>query len=197
MWKLAGLWLNTITVYLARWTGFGSSRNFDPRFSCRRPAAIPPASKKTPSSRKDGSALSMASQLRYHLDTFPLFRWTTFNPLTPSPKLHKQVINIAGAILWEEHRNEEQLPYENRLTIKSRTYCGFCIDRHLVSLEGKGRVYSSLCCGSVSRVSPHTPLHVLLPLSLAPIRSSWLEGPLAYLIVVSFLPTPVSFPPPI
>jgi hypothetical protein len=44
----------------------------------------------------------------------------TFDPLTSSPTLHKQVIVMAGAPLQQGHRNEEQLPYENRLAIESR-----------------------------------------------------------------------------
>lgn len=71
---------------------------------------------------------------------------------------------------------------------RAGTYHGFCIDRHLVSLEGKRRIYGSPCCGSVLRVSPDIPLHTLLPLSLAPLRSSWKVPWPILLLTLSCLP---------
>jgi hypothetical protein len=133
---------------------FDSSRHFEPRFSCRRSAATPPASEKNPSPRKDGSALPTENQPRYHLDAFPLFRRLTLHPLTSSPALHKQVIDMAGVPLRQGHRNEEHLPYENGLAIESRDLSWLLHRSTPGSIKGKRRVTGPPSCGFVLGVAP-------------------------------------------
>jgi hypothetical protein len=103
---------------------------------------------------------------------------------------------MAGVPLRQGHRNEEQLPHKNELAIESRDL-SWLLHRSIPGFfEGKetGLWFAMLwfCLTSItSYPSSHTVAIIFGATSFV------LESPLAHLIVDSFLPTPVSFPPPI
>jgi hypothetical protein len=103
---------------------------------------------------------------------------------------------MAGVPLRQGYRNEEQLPHENRLAIESRDLSWLLHRSTPGFFEGKetGLWFSMLwfCLTSITSYSPSHTVAIIFGATLFV-----LEITSAHLIVVSFLPTLVSFPLPI
>jgi hypothetical protein len=120
----------------------------------------------------------------------------TLHPLTSSPALHKQVIDMAGVPLRQGHCNEEQLPHKNKMAIESRDLSWLLHRSTPGFFEGKETgLWFTMLWFYFTSITPYPSSHTVV-ISFGA-TSFILKSPLTHLIVDSFLPNPVSFPPPI